>query len=155
MGKVSQWSKRRVAMVAALAFFVVTVGSVFAPMGTANGGWIYVKEQPVLRISPTPVPNKSGTHVTFAGVGFEPNQELGIRLMMGGVTSDIRHQVKPAPKTNAEGAFSADWRMRREFRLLKPGVHTVSVVNEDGDVIAQAPLVIDKKPKKKKAKKKK
>ena len=153
MGKMSQ-STGRIAMVAVLTFFVVTVGSVLTPIGTADGGWIYVKEQPVLRVAPTPVPNKKGV-VTIAGVGFEPNQELGLRLVMGGVMSDIRHQVKPTPKTDKNGAFSSSWSINRELRLLKPGVHTLMAVNDDGDVIAQAPLVIDKKAKKSKAKKKK
>lgn len=145
---------RRAAIVAIAAFFAVSIGGVIKPLGTAQGGWIYVKEQPVLRVAPTPVPNKKGV-ITIAGVGFEPNQELGLRLVMGGVMSDIRHQVKPTPKTDKTGAFASSWNINRELRLLGPGVHTLMAVNEDGDVIAQAPLVIDKKAKKSKGKKKK
>ena len=154
MATASQLFTRRAAIVAIVAFFAVSVGGVITSRGTAQGGWIYVKEQPVLRVAPTPVPNKKGV-VTIAGVGFEPNQELGLRLVMGGVMSDIRHQVKPTPKTDKEGAFSSSWSINRELRMLKPGVHTLMAVNADGDVIAQAPLVIDKKAKKSKDKKKK
>jgi hypothetical protein len=144
----------RWAAIFGMAFLIVTVAGVYlAPRGDANGGWIYVKEDPVLRVAPTPIPNKKGAKVTIAGVGFEPKQELGLRIMMGGVMSDIRHQVKPAPTTNEEGAFASEWTLGNELRLLGSGAHTISVVNEEGDVLAHAPFVVAEAEKKAKSKK--
>jgi len=133
----------------------VTVAGVYvAPRGDAIGEWIYVKEGPVLQISPAPIPNKSNTMVTIAGVGFEPNEELGLRIEIGGVTSEIRNQVKPTPKTDEEGAFVAQWKLGRELRLMDSGVHTLRVVNDNGDVVAHAPFVLAAKEKKEKKAKK-
>jgi hypothetical protein len=145
----------RIAAICGMAFLILTVAGVYlVPRGDANGGWIYVKEDPVLRVAPTPIPNKKGVKVTIAGVGFEPKQELGLRIMMGGVMSDVRHQVKPAPMTNEEGAFYSEWTLGNELRLLGPGAHTIAVVNEEGDVLAHAPFVVAEAEKKAKAKKK-
>ena len=126
-------------------------GFYLSPLGDAVAGWIYVKEGPTVTIGPTPVPNKPKTAVTIAGVGFEPNQELGLRLVMGGAMSDVRFQVKPEPKTDAEGNFAVIWTLNRELGMLEPGAHKFMVVNEEGDVLAVAPLVIG--PKAAKAKK--
>lgn len=139
-----------------MVIVMVTVGGVhLMPRGDASGEWIYIKEGPVVRVAPTPIPNKSNTIVTIAGVGFEPNQELGIRIEMGNVISDIRHQVKPAPKTDEDGAFMSQWKLGRELRLLDSGVQTLKIVNANGDVIAHAPMVLAEPEKKaeKKAKK--
>lgn len=146
----------RTAALWGMVIFMVTVAGVYiAPRGDASGGWIYIEEGPIVRIAPTPVPYKSNTVVTIAGVGFEPNQELGIRIEMGGVISDIRHQVKPTPKTDENGAFMSEWKLGRELRLIGSGVHTLSIVNENGDVLAHAPFVLAQQEKKdgKKAKK--
>jgi len=139
--------------VGVLALIVLVVGSVYLlPSGNVTGGWVYVKDSPTMSINPTPVPNKPKTVVTIAGSGFEPGEEIGIRVVMGGVMSDVRHQVKPAPKANEYGAFASDWVLNREFRLLPPGAYTMMAVNEDGDVLAHAPFVIGPKPKKEKKK---
>jgi hypothetical protein len=141
----------------AMVILMVTVAGVYlAPRGDASGEWIYVKEGPVVQVSPTPVPYKKATMITIAGVGFEPNTELGIRIEMGGVISDIRHQVKPTPKTDKDGAFMSQWTLGNEMRLIGSGVHVIRIVNEDGDVLAHAPFVLgqqEKKAEKKKAKK--
>jgi hypothetical protein len=77
--------------------------------------------------------------------------------MMGGVLSDISFLVKPRPIANEYGAFASTWKLRgREFKrgLLKAGtVYTITIVDEDGNTLATAPLVIDKGKKKKKKKK--
>ena len=147
----------RSAAIWGMVFLMVTVAGVYlAPRGDASGEWIYVKEGPVISVSPTPVPNKRNTVVTIAGVGFEPNEELGIRLEMGGVMSDIRHQVKPAPKTDEDGAFVSQWKLGRETRLIGPGVKVLMIVDDEGDVIAHAPFVLAEVEKKaEKGKKKK
>lgn len=128
-------------------------GLSYMPLGEATAGWIFVKDGPVVQIGPLPVANTKGAKVTIAGVGFEPNQELGLRIVMGGVMSDVRFQVKPVPKTNAEGTFASEWSFGNELRLLGPGAHTLMVVNEAGDVLAHAPLVVAPAEKKAKAKK--
>ncbi len=106
-------------------------------------------------VSPTPVKPKKG-NLLIAGSGFKPNQELGIRVMMGGVLSDISYMVKPRPVANKYGAFASTWKLKgRYFKLLKAGTtYTLSVVDMDGNTLGTAPLVIDKGKKKKKKKKK-
>jgi hypothetical protein len=65
--------------------------------------------------------------------------------------------VKPRPIVNEYGAFASTWGLRgREFKrgLLKAGtVYTITIVDEDGNTLATAPLVFDKAKKKKKKKK--
>jgi len=104
-------------------------------------------------VSPTPVKPKKGK-LLIAGSGFKPKQKLGIRLMMGGVMSDISFMVKPRPVANKYGAFASTWKLKgRYFKLLKPGMaYTVYLVDEDGNTLGTAPLVIDKAKKKKKKK---
>ena len=120
----------------------------------AFGGWIYVAEAPNVTVTPGVVPLSKGAKVTIAGSGFKEGEELGIRLIMGGVVSDIRHQVKPVPKVNEYGAFYSEWVLGNESRMLPEGAMTLSIVNAEGEVIAHAPLVWEK-PAKKESKKKK
>ena len=151
MGTIRKLLGARFAQIGLVGILILAVAGIYLmPREDAVAGWIYVKDGPVVTIGPTPVPNKSGTNVTIAGVGFEPNQELGLRVVMGGAMSDVRFQVKPEPKTDAEGNFAVVWRLRRELRLLEPGAHKFMIVNEAGDVLATAPLVIGPKAKKKK-----
>ena len=106
-------------------------------------------------VSPTPAKPKKGK-ILIAGSGFKPKQELGIRIMMGGVLSDISFLVKPRPIVNEYGAFASTWGLRgREFKrgLLKAGTaYTITVVDEDGNTLGTAPLVFEKAKKKKKKK---
>ncbi len=104
-------------------------------------------------VSPTPLKPKKGK-LLIAGSGFKPKQKLGIRLVMGGVLSDISFMVKPRPVANKYGAFASTWKLKgRYFKMLKAGsVRTVWIVDQDGNTLATAPLVIDKKKKKKKKK---
>jgi hypothetical protein len=131
---------------------VLMVGLLLGPTEYLSAGWIYVKEAPVLSVGPTPIPSTKGAKVTIAGVGFEPKQELGLRIKMGGVMSDVRHQVKPLPVTNEEGAFASEWVLGAETKLLGPGAHTLTAVNDDGDVLAHAPFVLAQPEKKAKEK---
>jgi hypothetical protein len=107
-------------------------------------------------VSPTPVPYKRRVKVLIAGSGFKPKQELGIRVMMGGVLSDISFLVKPRPIVNEFGAFGSVWTLNREIRrkLVKANTaYTVTIVDEDGNTLGTTPLVFDKAAKKKKKKK--
>jgi len=154
MEKKKKWFSWSVG-VCLLAVIVLIVGSVYLlPNGNVTGGWVYVKDSPVVTVNPTPIPNKSNVEVTIAGSGFEPNEELGLRIVMGGVMSDVRHQVKPKPVANEYGAFASEWKLGRELRLLKPGAYSMMVVNDDGDVLAHAPFVLEAKPMKDAKKKK-
>lgn len=138
-------------MIWGIALVMVMVAGVYLmPRGDAIGTWVYVKEAPVVQVGPFPVPNKSNTVVTIAGVGFEPKQELGIRIEMGGVMSDIRYQVKPSPVTDEDGAFASQWKLGRELRLMESGVHTLAIVDESGDIITHTPFVLAEAEKKKK-----
>ncbi len=138
----------------AVVFFMTLLGggSFLSPIGEVA----IAEAGPNVSISPAPVKPKKGA-ILIAGAGYKPKQELGIRVMMGGVLSDISFLVKPRPIANKFGAFASTWKLRgREFKrgLLKAGtVYTVSIVDEDGNTLATAPLVIDKGKKKKKKKK--
>ena len=84
-------------------------------------------------------------------------KELGIRVMMGGVLSDISFLVKPQPIANEFGAFASVWSLNREIRrkLLKSGTaYTLTIVDENGDTLATAPLMMGKAAKKGKKSKK-
>ncbi len=105
-----------------------------------------------ITISPAVVPYKSaykkGVKINISGKGFKPNQELALLTKMGGVISDIRYLVKPRPVTDEFGAFSVVWRIRsREFRrgLLKPGIQTILVLDEDGGDFGKARLIFEGK----------
>ena len=135
---------------------LLMTGLLLGPTEYLSAGWIYVKESPVLSVGPTPIPNTKGAKVTIAGVGFEPKQEVGLRIKMGGVMSDVRHQVKPLPMTNDDGAFASEWTLGNELKLLGSGAHTLTAVNDNGEVLAHAPFVVaqpEKKKEKAKAKK--
>ena len=121
------------------------VGGAFAGVPTKANA-----ETPVLAISPSVVSLKKGAKVTLAASGLKKGQEVGIRLVMGGVVSDIRHQVKPSPVANEFGAFYSEWVMDGEPNLLDQGAMAINLVDEDGKVLAHAPVVWLKEAKKKK-----
>ncbi len=137
----------------AAVFFTTLLGggSFLSPFGEAA----IAEAGPNVTVSPAMVKPKKG-NILIAGSGFNPKQELGIRVMMGGVLSDISFLVKPRPIANKFGAFASTWKLRgREFKrgLLMAGtVYTVTIVDEDGNTLATAPLVIDKAKMKKKKK---
>ncbi len=140
--------------IAVAAVFFVTLlggGSFLSPFGEVA----IAEAGPNVNVSPALVKPKKGK-ILIAGSGFKPKQELGIRVMMGGVLSDISFLVKPRPIANEYGAFASTWKLRgREFKrgLLKAGTaYTITIVDEDGNTLATAPLVIDKGKKKKKKK---
>lgn len=143
-------------LVAGAAFIgVVFLGSaIFLPFPQATGGWVYVKQQPSLVISPLPVAYKRKVKVMIAGSGFEPKQEIALHIVLGGVPSDISFLAKPKPEPNEYGAFATEWTINNEIRakLLEPTAYTLEVVDEDGSVLANAPLVFVQE--KKEAKKK-
>ena len=130
----------------ALAFFIAV--AFLGVSAKANA------ETPILTISPAVVSLKKGAKVTLAASGLKKGQEVGIRLVMGGVVSDIRHQVKPSPVANDFGAFYSEWVMDGEPNLLDQGAMSINIVDEDGKVLAHAPVVWLKEAKKKKEEKK-
>ncbi len=140
--------------IAAAAVFFLTLlggGSYSNPFGEVA----IAEAGPNITVAPVPVPYKKG-NVYISGSGFKPKQELGIRVMMGGVLSDISFLVKPRPIANEFGAFSSVWKLNREIRrkLLKANTaYTITIVDEDGNTVGTAPLVFDKAKKKKKKKK--
>jgi len=129
----------------------------YAMIALAKSNTYKITSPPIIvTVSPSPTPYKRKTNVTIAGSGFEPNQEIGIRIMMGGVLSDISFLIKPRPVPNEFGAFASTWKLNREIRrkLLKAATaYTLSVVDAEGNTIAHAPMVMDKAKKKKKKKK--
>jgi hypothetical protein len=138
----------------AVVFFMTLLGggSFFSPIGEVA----IAEAGPNVTVSPAPVKPKKGK-ILISGSGYKPKQELGIRVMMGGVLSDISFLVKPRPIVNEYGAFASTWGLRgREFKrgLLKAGTaYTITIVDENGNTLATAPLVFDKAKKKKKKKK--
>jgi len=111
-----------------------------------------VSAGPSLTISPAVVEYKRKVKVLIAGSGFQPKQEVGLRIELGGVMSDISYMVRPAAVTNEYGAFASVWELDPEIRskMLKPTVYTLRAVDADGKILDSAPLVFcDAKAKKK------
>ena len=138
----------------AAVFFLTLLGggSFLSPIGEVA----IAEAGPNVSVSPAPVKPKKGK-ILISGSGYKPKQELGIRVMMGGVLSDISFLVKPRPIANEYGAFGSTWKLKgREFKrgLLKAGTaYSITIVDGDGNTLATAPLVFDKAKKKKKKKK--
>lgn len=140
---------------AALLSVGLLAGGIFLRLPEAEGGWVYIKEQPSLVVSPFPVPYQSRVQVMIAGSGFQPKQEVSLQIEMGGVPSDISFMVKPRPVANEHGAFLSVWTLGGEIgrKLLAPTAYTLRAVDENGFVLAHAPLVfvaVKKEEKKKK-----
>lgn len=109
---------------------------------------------PTVTISPSQVEYKRKVKVTISGSGFEPKEELGLLIVMGGAPSDIAGLVKPRPVTNEEGEFSSVWVIDREIRreLLDPKSYKIEVTDEEWKPLARTTLVF-KKPEKEEGKK--
>ena len=102
--------------------------------------------EPKVTISPNPVEYKRKVKVTISGSGFEPKEQLGLLIVMGGVPSDIGGMTEPEPVTNEKGEFSTVWTIDREIRrkLLAPTSHTIQVTDEDWKPLAKGTLVFKK-----------
>ena len=95
---------------------------------------------------------KGRTPVMISASGLKAGQEVGLRTMMGGVLSDVSFLAKPAiEKADDKGMVSSTWAIRGRTikRLLKPGEHTVELVDADGNMLASAKLMIPEPAKKK------
>jgi hypothetical protein len=151
-------SRSRILSQTGLAAFLILgapVGENLLHSSRAEGGWVYVKESPKLVVSPLPIPYQRKTAVTIAGSGFEPKQEVSLHIELGGVPSEISFMVKPRPVANEFGAFSTEWILDNEIRtkLLSPTAYTLRAEDENGSVLAHAPVVfVPEKKKEEKAK---
>lgn len=88
---------------------------------------------------------KPNVEVIISGAGYQPNQQLRLRIFLGGVVSDISYMVKPKPVANELGAFLSVWKLKREIgkKMLEPlpSVYTLAVVDEESrKTLATAPL---------------
>ena len=94
--------------------------------------------------------NKPGEVLVFVS-GLQPEQEIGVRTMMGDVLSDVSYLVKPSvEKTDKNGAFAGLWNIdKNTLKVMKPGNYTVTIVDESGNTLASAELTIEKAKKKK------
>lgn len=123
----------------------------------AEGRWVFIKDAPVLIVSPTPIPYARKTMVRISGSGFEPKQEISLQIELGGVPTDISFMVRPRPVANEYGAFSSEWLLDGEIggKLLSPTAYTIRAEDENGSILAHAPFVLQaaKKDPKKEAKK--
>ena len=94
---------------------------------------------------------KGRTPVKISASGLKAGQEVGLRTTMGGVLSDVSFLAQPAiEKADDKGMVSSTWKIRGRTikRLLKPGEHTVELVDGDGNTLASAKLMIPKPMKK-------
>lgn len=153
MKLMQNFSKKKLLAIGAL--FVTTALGGSLTSGCAQGGSgasDRVRSSPKLTVSPSPVPYERKTKVNIAGSGFAPNQELELQIPIGGVLTDISGMVKPAPKTNDQGAFSTQWILDNEIRgkLMEPTAYTLEVLNSEGKVLAKVPFVLEKVEAKKK-----
>ena len=110
---------------------------------------------PEVTVLPGKVEFKRNVQAFISGSGFKAKQEIGLRIVMGGVLSDISYLVKPRPVANANGAFASVWTLNREIRrkLLTLGAHDLTAVDEDGKELAMTKLTFKKARAAKKKKK--
>lgn len=153
MKLMQKFSKKKLLALGALFVTTALGGSLVG--GCALGGSgdsERLRSSPKLTVSPSPVPYERKTKVNIAGSGFAPNQELELQIPIGGVLTDISGMVKPAPKTNDQGAFSTQWILDNEIRgkLMEPTAYTLEVLNTKGKVLAKVPFVLEKVEAKKK-----
>ena len=93
--------------------------------------------------------------VTIVGTGFKPGQELNMLLITeDGLESDIGYYLKPAPKANKIGSWVTTWSCGRfiKKKVITKGAYTITVTDNDYNVITHAPVAFYavKKAKKKK-----
>ena len=153
MKLMQNFSKKKLLGVGALFVTTALGGSLTNGCSQGDSGASgRLRSSPKLTVSPSPVPYERKTKVNIAGSGFAPNQELELQIPIGGVLTDISGMVKPAPKTNDQGAFSAQWILDNEIRgkLMEPAAYTLEVLNSDGKVLAKVPFVLEKVEAKKK-----
>ena len=153
MKLMQNFSKKKLLAIGALFVTTALGGSLTNGCAQGDSGASgRLRSSPKLTVSPSPVPYERKTKVNIAGSGFAPNQELELQIPIGGVLTDISGMVKPAPKTNDQGAFSAQWILDNEIRgkLMEPTAYTLEVLNSDGKVLAKVPFVLEKVEAKKK-----
>ena len=158
-GGTSMKNKARLTRISAIlgAAFFLSVLSSAAPVAWLSGAQDSVAIAgmgPELGVLPAKVEYKRRVQAFISGSGFKPNQEIGIRIMMGGVLSDISYLIKPRPIANDNGAFASVWTLNREIRrkLLTIGSHDLTAVDEDGNELAMTKLTFKKAASKKKKK---
>jgi len=146
----------RIATILGAAFFLSVLSSA-APVAWLSGAQdsVAIAAGPEIMVLPAKVEYKRRVQAFISGSGYKPNQEIGLRIMMGGVLSDISYLVKPRPVANANGAFASVWTLNREIRrkLLTLGSHDLTAVDEDGNELAMTQLIFKKARAAKKKKK--
>lgn len=146
----------RISTILAGVFFLAVLGNV-APLPLFSDGETSVALAAGAEVTllPKSVEYKRNVQVFISGSGFKPKQELGLRIMMGGVLSDVSYLVKPRPVPNSNGAFASVWTLNREIRrkLLALGANDFTVVDADGNTLAKGKIMF-KKARSKKGKKK-
>lgn len=95
--------------------------------------------------------NKPSEVLVFVS-GLQPEQEIGVRTMMGDVLSDVSYLVKPSvEKADKNGAYAGVWNIdKNTLKVMKPGNYTIMVVDESGNTLGSAELMIEKAKKKEK-----
>ena len=145
----------RISAILGAAFFLSVLSSA-APVAWLSGAQesVAIAAGPEVTILPNKVEYKRRVQAFITGSGFKPNQEIGLRIMMGGVLSDISYLVKPRPIANANGSFATVWTLNREIRrkLVTVGTHEMTAVDDDGNELAVGKLVFKKAATKKKKK---
>lgn len=102
-----------------------------------------------LMLEPNKVSKK--TAVTVTASGLKAGQEVGLRLIMGGVLSDVSFLAKPnIEKADDKGMVNTKWTINRELRVLDNGDHEIMLVDADGNTLAKTMLTVAKPAKKKK-----
>ena len=145
----------RISAILGAAFFLSVLSSA-APVAWLSGAHdsVAIAMGPDIKVLPAKVEYKRRVPAFISGSGFKPNQEIGLRIMMGGVLSDISYLVKPRPIANSNGAFASVWTLNREIRrkLLTIGSHKLTAVDEDGTELATTKITFKKARSKKKKK---
>jgi hypothetical protein len=94
--------------------------------------------------------SKPGEVLVFVS-GLQPEQEIGVRTMMGDVLSDVSYLVQPsAEKADKNGAYAGLWNVdKNTMKVMKPGNYTITLVDESGNTLASAEFMIEKAKKSK------
>ena len=119
-------------VVSLVGLFVVACGG---PSKEVRPGGSVVVSTPIVEITKT-------AQVVLYGTGFEPKQEvLFLFKDASGVQTIISNDVlKPGPVPNEVGAWVTVWACGDYMGLIKPGVYTLTVTDNEFKTLAQVPV---------------
>jgi hypothetical protein len=110
-----------------------------------------VKKEPASEITvATPVATLGKkVSVDIMGAGFDTDEEVRVLFTDDeGMQTDIGYALEPAPKGNKSGAWMTTWAVDEFIKagLVKAGVYTLTVTNNEFKPLAQTAIVFKAAP---------